>query len=193
MGTVDVRRYAWRLSAVPVPVLNVPSAEPSTSRGPRLNTSRFCGAMIALAITWVECVASPGAESSCSTTTCAGKSGCTLDTTMAYCCAAAFSDGDTSALSRSAPQYSQPTFDCSAEAWLHSCWHPPPRHAYPCVGSHTRVGFQVCPAASQVTTDCCSQLVEPGLHFAHADSAATQIWPAAPQSVVACHRGGVRG
>src|SRR5580704_13241298 len=118
MGKSLVTLYACRVSAVPVPVLKVPSADPSTSRGPRLNTSRFCGAMTALAITCVACVASPGAESSCSTVTVAGTSGCTFDTTMAYCCAAAFSDGEMSALSRSAPQYSQPTFDCSAEAWL---------------------------------------------------------------------------
>ena len=77
----------------------------------------------------VACDASPGLESSCSTVTCAATSGCTFETTMAYCCAAAFSDGETSALSRSAPQYSQPTFDCSGDAWSQSCTHAPLRHA----------------------------------------------------------------
>src|ERR1700691_867341 len=108
---------------------------------------------------------------------------------MAYCCAAAFSEGDTSALSRSAPQYSQPTFDCSADAWSHSSWHAPPRHARPCVVSQARVGFHVWPEASQVTTDCSWQLVEPGLHTPHADRAGMQICPAALQSVVFCHEG----
>ena len=117
------------MSAVPVPVLNVPSAEPSTSRGPRLKTSRFWGAMTAVATVESWCTASPEIESSCVTVTWAGTSGCTFETTMAYCWAAALSDGEMSALSRSAAQYSHPTLDSSAEAWLHSWVHAPSRHA----------------------------------------------------------------
>ena len=129
MGKSLVTRYACRDSAVPVPVLNVPSCEPSTSRGPRLKTSRFCAVIVADATTSVMCAASPGCESSCSTVTWATRSGCTLDTTIAYCCAAALSDGEMSALSRSTPQYSQPTFEsCCAACWQ-SCRQTPARHA----------------------------------------------------------------
>ncbi len=53
MGKSLVTLKAWRVSAVPVPVLNVPSADPSTSRGPSLKTSRFCAAITAVATTLV--------------------------------------------------------------------------------------------------------------------------------------------
>src|SRR5580698_1038723 len=109
---------------------------------------------------------------------------------MAYCCAAALRDGEMSALSRSTPQYSQPTFDSSAEAWLQSCTQEPLRHAYPSATSHACVACHDCPCASHVTTDCCWQLVTAGLHVPHTSSDEMQIWPMAWQSVVVCHEAG---
>src|ERR1700681_1436398 len=92
--------------------------------------------MTALPTTRLWWVASPGSESSCSTMTVAETSGCTLETTTAYCWAAALSDGETTALSRSTAKYSHPMFDRCADAWSQSCAHAPVRHAYPFETSH---------------------------------------------------------
>src|ERR1700689_1359896 len=107
---------------------------------------------------------------------------------MAYCCAAAFSEGETSALSMSAPQFSQPTFESWAAASSHSSSHSPSRHAWPVEVSHVWVVVHCMPAASQVCTSWPTHCVPPGTHEAHAWIAATHVIGALHVAVV-CHEG----
>jgi hypothetical protein len=176
------------VSAVPVPVLNVPSALPSISRGPSLNTSRFRAAMVATPTTRVA-LGAPTAESSSSTVTCAGTSGSAFETTSANCCDAALSEGDTIALSRSAAQYSQPTFDCWRVASAHRSTHTPRRQAIPFAPSHVSAASHAPPCASQRVTLGPSQRTSPGAHDAHARSDGAHTSPRAAQSSPAIHEG----
>ena len=143
--------------------------------------------MTAVATTRVCEVASPGCESSSSTVTVAGTSGWTFDTTMAYCCCAAFSDADTTALSRSAAQYSQPTLESCCVARRQSCTHAPCRHAYPLVTSHVLPACHDVPVASQVATVCPWHSMSPGAHVAQASRDGAHTCPVVAQSVVVCH------
>src|SRR3954471_15753657 len=174
-------RYAWRVSAVCVPLSNSPSGEPSTSRGPRRNTLKLKGGMVAVT-TDLGAFFAPGSLSSCSIVTSVVMSVAGLLITTANCCAAAFNVSLIFALSRSTAKYSQPTLLRRCDAKLHKLTHLPSRQTCRSLGS--QVSSAVCspPVASHCMIVCPEQLRSLGSHATQASRVVEQIKPRLEQS-----------
>src|SRR5437867_5624491 len=114
--------------------------------------------------------------------TVATTSGWAFEMTIAYCCEAALSDALTIALSRSTPQYSQPTFDCWRLARSQRSAHRPSRHAICFDVSHVSPGIQVAPSSEHVRVSSPAHERSVGKHIVHFKSPGAQTNPCLPQS-----------
>src|SRR5580700_975613 len=118
---------------------------------------------------------------------CTGTSGWALETTTAYCCAAAFSVALITALSRSAAQYSHPMLLRSMVACAQRLTHTPCRHASPVVGSHVATVSLALPSARQRSACCPWQLGSWGTQAVHWKSVGAHTLPWDEQSSPEAH------